>query len=350
MARAALNRLVQALALAAFLATAAWLGWRQYERHWLDAPIEALREPTTFEVPKGAPLRAVATTLKEKGLLERPATWLRHANREGLATRIQAGEYRLSPGTSPAMLLDQLVAGDIVLHLVTIPEGWTFRQALAVIHANPDVRAELRGLPDAELLARLGLQEKSPEGLFFPDTYRFPRGTSDRALLLQAHARLKQELAAAWAKRAESLPLDTPYEALILASLVEKETAAAEERPRIAGVFVNRLRKGMRLQTDPAVIYGLGEKFDGNLRRRDLVSDTPYNTYLRAGLPPTPIALVGRAALEAAVRPADTAALYFVATGLGDGRHFFAESLVAHNSNVSRHLANLRRGGGVQVR
>jgi dTMP kinase len=159
-------------------------------------------------------------------------------------------------------------------------------------------------------------------GLFFPDTYRFPRGTSDRELLLQAHARLDRELQAAWAKREEGLPLDTPYEALILASLVEKETAAADERPLIAGVFINRLRKGMRLQTDPTVIYGLGDKFDGNLRRRDLVNDTPYNTYTRAGLPPTPIALPGRAALEAAVRPAHTGALYFVATGLGDGRHF----------------------------
>jgi peptidoglycan lytic transglycosylase G len=350
MARATLSRLVQALALVAFLATAAWLGWRQYERQWLNAPIAALRGPTTFEVPKGAPLRAVAKALEEKGLLERPATWLRHANRAGLATRIQAGEYRLSPGTSPAMLLDQFVAGDVVLHVVTIPEGWTFRQALAVIHANPDVKSELRGLPDAELLARLGLQDRSPEGLFFPDTYRFPRGTTDRALLLQAHARLERELAGAWERRAEGLPLDSPYEALILASLVEKETASAAERPRIAGVFVNRLRQGMRLQTDPTVIYGLGEKFDGNLRRRDLVADTPYNTYLRTGLPPTPIALVGRAALEAAVRPADTDALYFVATGLGDGRHFFAESLVAHNANVARHLSNLRRGGGVQVR
>jgi UPF0755 protein len=175
---------------------------------------------------------------------------------------------------------------------------------------------------------------------------------ADRALRahLDATARLERELAAAWASRSAGLPLESPYEALILASLVEKETGSAEERPLIAGVFVNRLRKGMRLQTDPSVIYGIGEKFDGNLRRRDLVTDTPYNTYMRAGLPPTPIALPGRAALDAAVRPADTESLYFVATGLGDGRHFFAESLVAHNANVSRHLSNLRGGGGVQVR
>ena len=345
-----MNRPLQAVALLAFLAVAAWLGWRQYERHWLAAPIAGLHEPATFEVPQGASLRAVAKALAEQGLMERPSIWLRHAAGQGLATRIKAGEYRLVPGTSPRMLLDQFVAGDVVLHTLTIPEGWTFRQALAAIQASPYVKVELKGLAETALLARVGLQDSHAEGLFFPDTYRFPRGTSDRDILVQAHARLERELGAAWAVRAANLPLDSPYQALILASLVEKETASAEERPLIAGVFANRLRAGMRLQTDPAVIYGIGEKFDGNLRRRDLVNDTPYNTYTRAGLPPTPIALVGRAALAAAVKPADTGALYFVATGLGDGRHFFAQSLVAHNANVSRHLANLRGGSGVQVR
>jgi len=350
MARTRVSQAFSWIALAVVVAVGAWFGWRQYERHWLFAPIATLNAPVTFDVPQGASLRAVAGALQKQGLMERPRTWLWHATAEGLATKIQAGEYRLVPGTSPSMLLDQFVAGDVVLHAVTLPEGWTFRQGLAAIQAHPQVTVELRGMTDAALLARLGLQDKDPEGLFFPDTYRFPRGTSDRELLMQAHARLDRELQAAWEKRDEGLPFATPYEALILASLVEKETAAADERPLIAGVFVNRLRKGMRLQTDPTVIYGLGEKFDGNLRRRDLVNDTPYNTYTRAGLPPTPIALPGRAALEAAVRPAHTDALYFVATGLGDGRHFFAGSLVAHNSNVSRHLANLRGGSGVQVR
>lgn len=345
-----MNRPLQAFALLAFLAVAAWLGWRQYERHWLAAPIAGLQQPVTFEVLQGASLRAVAKALDKEGLMERPSTWLRYAAGQGLATRIKTGEYRLVPGTSPRTLLDQFVAGDVVLHTLTIPEGWTFRQALAAIQASPYVRAELKGLAEKALLARLGLQDSHAEGLFFPDTYRFPRGTSDRELLVQAHARLERELGAAWATRAADLPLDSPHEMLVLASLVEKETASAEERPLIAGVFVNRLRAGMRLQTDPTVIYGIGEKFDGNLRRRDLVNDTPYNTYTRAGLPPTPIALVGRAALDAAAKPADTEALYFVATGLGDGRHFFAKSLVAHNANVSRHLANLRGGGGVQVR
>jgi UPF0755 protein len=350
MARRAVGRLLPWLGCLALVAIAAWLGWRQFERQWLEAPIAALVTPMTFEVKKGAPLVAVARELESLGLVERPGTWLRHAKASRLATRIQAGEYRLVPGTSPAMLLDQFVAGDVILHALTLPEGWTFRQGLASIQSHPQVRAELKGLGDAELRARIGVREASAEGLIFPDTYRFPRGTSDRELLRQGHARLERELADAWQARAPGLPVQTPYQALILASLVEKETGSADERPLIAGVFVNRLRRGMRLQTDPSVIYGLGDKFDGNLRRRDLESDTPYNTYTRAGLPPTPIALPGRAALAAATRPAKTDALYFVATGLGDGRHFFAATLSAHNANVARHIANLRRGRDVQVR
>jgi UPF0755 protein len=340
----------QWLGLLAVLAIATWFGWRQYELRWLGQPIAALHESVSFDVEPGASLAAVARDLDERGLMERPGAWVRLAKRTGAATRIQAGEYRLSPGTSPAALLAQLIAGDVVLHALTLPEGWSYRQGLAAIQAHPQVKVELRGLRDDELMARLGIQDGRPEGQFFPDTYRFPRGTTDRELLLQAYARMQRELQAAWNGRAKDLPLDSPYEALILATLVEKETGAAAERPLIAGVFINRLRMGMRLQTDPSVIYGLGEKFDGNLRRRDLLNDTPYNTYTRAGLPPTPIALPGRAALEAAVRPAATDSLYFVATGLGDGRHFFATSLVAHNANVSRHLSNLRGGSGVQVR
>lgn len=345
-----MKRNQQWLGLLAVLAIAAWLGWRQYELRWLGEPIAALHESVTFEVAPGASLAAVARDLEERGLMERPGAWVRLAKRTGGTTRIQAGEYRLLPGTSPLALLAQFVAGDVVLHALTLPEGWSFRQGRAAIQAHPQVKVDLRGLRDEELMAHLGIQDGRPEGQFFPDTYRFPRGTSDRELLLQAYARMQRELQAAWNRRAKDLPLDSPYEALILASLVEKETGAADERPLIAGVFINRLRMGMRLQTDPSVIYGLGEKFDGNLRRRDLLNDTPYNTYTRAGLPPTPIALPGRAALEAAVRPAATDALYFVATGRGDGRHFFATSLVAHNANVSRHLSNLRGGSGSQVR
>ena len=345
-----MKRALQAAALLALVAIAVFLAWNYYDRRWLQSPIEGLVAPAVFEVPRGASLSSVARRLENEGWMDRPESWVRHANREKLATRLKAGEYRLEPGTSPAMLLEQFVAGDVILHTLTLPEGWTFRQALAAIQSHAEIKVELGGLDDARLLARLGMRDAHPEGLFFPDTYRFPRGTTDRELLLQAHARLESELAAAWSRRADGLPLDSPYEALILASLVEKETGASEERPLIAGVFVNRLERGMRLQTDPTVIYGIGPKFDGNLRRRDLETDTAYNTYLRAGLPPTPIALAGREALEAAVRPASTGSLYFVATGLGDGRHYFANTLAAHNANVSRHLANLRRGRGVRVR
>ncbi|MGQ0428606.1 MAG: endolytic transglycosylase MltG [Gammaproteobacteria bacterium] len=345
MARKAVRQAAVFAVATLLVAAGVWLGWSRYERSWLETPIAKLDQPVMFEVPEGASLIAIAGSLDRLGLLEQDGAWLRYARREGLATRIQAGEYELQPGTTPAGLLEQFVAGRVKLHALTIPEGWDYRQALAAIQAHAAVKVELKGVAGAELAERLGLGARHPEGQFFPDTYRFPRGTSDGEILLQAHARMENALATAWAARAAELPFDSPYEALILASLVEKETGAPDERGLIAGVFTNRLRKGMRLQTDPTVIYGMGDAFDGDLRRRDLLADTPYNTYTRAGLPPTPIALPGRAAIEAAVRPARTDALYFVATGLGDGRHFFARSLVAHNENVARHLANLRAGG-----
>ncbi|MBM2853723.1 MAG: Endolytic murein transglycosylase [Steroidobacteraceae bacterium] len=345
-----MKRLRVRIALLVILAVVAWFGLRQYEAAWLATPLAALQQPVVYQLPAGASLTAVAVTLAEAGWLDRPRVWVWYAKWTGAATRIKAGEYLLQPGTTPAALLHQFVTGAVLMHTLTIPEGWTFRQALAAIQVNPAVSVKFRGLSQDEVMKRLGLPGRHPEGMFFPDTYRFPRGTTDRELLQQAQTRLEEELASAWKKRKPALPLRTPYEALILASLVEKETGEPDERPLIASVFVKRLRIGMRLQTDPSVIYGIGESFDGDLRRRDLQTDTPYNSYTRAGLPPTPIALVGRAALEAAVRPAATDALYFVATGKGDGRHFFANSLVAHNLNVARHLANLRGGSGHQVR
>lgn len=339
-----MNRLGVGLAIAAILVVAAWLGLRQYEKTWLATPIATLQQPAVFQLPPGASLSAVADALQKAGWLDRPLLWVWYAKRIGAATRIKAGEYQLQAGTTPALMLNQFVTGAVMMYTLTVPEGWTFRQALAAIQSNPAVTVEFAGRPADEVMKRLGLAGRHPEGMFFPDTYRFPRGTTDRELLQQAQARLEEELASAWKKRKPGLPLKTPYEALILASLVEKETGAPDERPLIAGVFINRLRIGMRLQTDPSVIYGLGDAFDGDLRRRDLETDTPYNSYTRAGLPPTPISLVGQAALEAAVRPQATDALYFVATGKGDGRHYFATSLVAHNSNVARHIANLHGG------
>jgi peptidoglycan lytic transglycosylase G len=348
--REILKRTWLRVALVIMLLAAGWLGLRQYEESWLATPLAELRQPAVFEVPAGTPLAAVADSLDESGWLDRKWIWVRYAKRTGATTRIKAGEYLLQPGTTPAALLQQFVDGSVLMHTLTIPEGWTFQQALKAIQGHPVVVVELAGLSEEELMQRLGLAGRHPEGLFFPDTYRFPRGTTDRQLLQLAQARLETELAAAWKSRAAGLPLQTPYEALILASLVEKETGDPVERPLIAGVFANRLRIGMRLQTDPSVIYGMGDSFDGDLRRRDLQADTPYNSYTRKGLPPTPIALVGRAALQAAVQPTKTDALYFVATGKGDGRHYFATSLVAHNANVARHLANLRDDSDLQVR
>jgi len=323
-------------------AAVAWLALEQFDRRRNETPIAGLDGPRIVVVEPGSSLATVATRLADQGLLQHPGSWVRLARREKLSGRLRAGEFEVLPGTTPSQLLDQIVSGRVLLHSVTLPEGWTFRQALAAIVAHEAVVRTPVTDDEAALAAALGLGQRALEGMLFPDTYRFPRGTRDIDLLQQAHDRLVQELEAAWAAREEGIPLQSEYEALILASIVEKETGIAEERPVIAGVFTNRLRRGMRLQTDPTVIYGLGEEFDGDLRRRDLQRDTPYNTYTRAGLPPTPIALVGRDALRAAVSPARTDALYFVATGLGDGRHRFARTLAEHNDNVARYVAAVR--------
>ncbi len=312
---------------------------------WYREPIAALAEPATVEIAPGEGLAAVAEKLAAAGVIDRPRLWTLFGRYEGKATRLRAGEYALQPGLSPAGVLDLLVSGRVVLHSITIVEGWTFAQGLAAVRAAPTVRRTLDDATPEQIMARLGARGVHPEGQLFPDTYLVARGTSDVDVLRLAHERLQKELAAAWAGRLDGLPLDEPYEALILASIVEKETGAPDERPRIAGVFVNRLRLGMRLQTDPTVIYGLGERYDGDIRSRDLKADTPYNTYTRAGLPPTPIALVGREALRAATRPLATDDLFFVATGLGDGRHVFSKTYAEHSRAVERMLARQRAGG-----
>jgi len=314
----------------------------RYDAAQLSVPIAGLDAPRTIMVAPGSALKHVAEALAADGLLAHPSSWVREARRENLAGRIRAGEYRIESGATPRYLLDLMVTGRVLLHSVTVPEGWTYQQALSAVQGHPAITVELNGVPADEVRARVGFEPVSPEGLFFPDTYRFQRGATDLEIFRQAYRRMQDELAAAWQDRTADLPLASPYEALVLASLIEKETGVPDERPLIGGVFINRLRLGMRLQTDPTVIYGLGESFDGNLRRADLLRDTPYNTYTRSGLPPTPIALPGRDALRAAVRPAATEALYFVATGLGDGRHRFASTLKQHNDNVARYIATLR--------
>lgn len=313
-----------------------------YAWSWYRAPLAGLDAPTAFVVEPGEGLAVVAQRLAEAGIVDQPRLLSAFGRYTNKASRVRAGEYQLEPGTTPEGLLDQLVQGRVVLHPVTFVEGWTFAQALAALHAQPVVTKTVSSPPDAALMAKLGSPGLHPEGQLYPDTYLVARGTTDLDVLKLAHRRLQEELAKAWDARAPGLPLANAYEALILASIVEKETGAPEERARIAGLFVNRLRKGMRLQTDPTVIYGIGSAYDGNIRRRDLTTDTPYNTYTRAGLPPTPIALPSRAALEAATRPAATDDLYFVATGAGDGRHTFSRTLEEHNAAVARYLARLR--------
>ncbi len=317
-------------------------GWLLMDlQQYVHTPLP-LEQPMVFTVEQGSSLIAIAGTLQKQGLVEHPAYLLWYARWQGEADRIKAGEYALQPGVTPAQLLRQLVEGAVAQYAVTIPEGWTFHQLRAALQGNEVLRHTLEGLDDEAVMKRLGHPGEHPEGRFYPDTYFFPRGSTDLAVLARAYEAMAQRLAEEWAQRDPGLPYRTPYEALIMASIIEKETAIPEERALIAGVFVRRLQRNMRLQTDPTVIYGLGQDFDGNLRRRDLKAATPYNTYLRRGLPPTPIALPGGEALHAALHPAPGAALYFVARG--DGSHYFSATIEEHNAAVRRY--QLRRSAG----
>lgn len=333
-------RLFRALLLVVIVATvvtAAWL-WRDYRGFVLN-PLSLPPGGIEYTVARGATLRDIAAELAGRGII-REALHLRLLGRaRGDAHRIKAGEYALNQGLTPAALLDLLVSGKVIEYSLTLVEGWTFKQVLESVRNHPVIVHTLApdAAPDAAMTA-IGRAGQHPEGRFFPDTYLFPRGTTDVQMLLRAYDRMAQVLAEEWEARAEGLPIETPYEALTLASIVEKETGKAEERPEIAGVFVRRLEKRMLLQTDPTVIYGLGDTFDGNLRRRDLERDTPYNTYTRAGLTPTPICMPGRDAIRAVLHPADGDALYFVATG--DGGHHFSATLAEHNRAVSRYQLN----------
>jgi UPF0755 protein len=310
---------------------------------WLDRPLAVGEAPITVDVPSGQPFAATARELAARGVLDHP-DWLRaYARLTGADARVKAGEYEIAPGTTPRELLRLFESGVVVRHAVTIVEGWTFRSLRAALERNPYLDNTLAGQGDDAVMAALGEPGTEPEGLFFPDTYLFGKGTADVEILRQARARMRRELAAAWDQRADDLPITTPYEALILASIVEKETALASERARIAGVFTLRMRRGMRLQTDPTVIYGLGASFDGNLRRADLERDGPYNTYTRSGLPPTPIALPGADALRAAVNPDERDEVFFVATGLPDGSHEFSRTLAEHEAAVRRYLVRYRQ-------
>ena len=312
------------------------------QRQAMERPLHTGNEPFVYTVSRGATIGRIARDLEAAGLLESALRLELQARWSGAASRIKAGEYAFEPGLTPIGLLDLLVAGAVVQHPFTIVEGWTFRELRhRIAESGTLVHTLDGGLSGEEVMSRLGLEGLHPEGRFFPDTYHFPRGATDVQLLRRAFDAMSAYLESAWARRAADLPLASPDDMLVLASIVEKETGAAEERARIAGVFVSRLRRGMRLETDPTVIYGLGDAFDGNLRKADLKRDTAYNTYTRKGLPPTPIAIPGAAAIDASVAPLEDGALYFVAKG--DGRHVFSTNYEDHRKAVRRYQLRRRR-------
>lgn len=311
------------------LAVAGGLSW--WTKHALTdggAPIE-------FTINPGSGVGASAQQMVAAGVPINPTMFALLARLTGDASRIKAGSYELKPGTSPRRLLTQLVRGEFAHEAITIIEGWTFRQMRQAISGHERLKHDTVNLTDAELMAKISTEFKDPEGMFFPDTYLFAKGSSEIEIYKRAHQSMISHLNAAWEKRNKELPYKTPYEALIMASIVEKETGQKSERTMIAGVFVNRLRTGMLLQTDPTVIYGMGVNYAGQIRKKDLQADTPYNTYTRGGLPPTPISLPGLQSLHAALEPAETPALYFVSRG--DGTSQFSNNLPDHNRAVNRY-------------
>ncbi|HQS86334.1 MAG TPA: endolytic transglycosylase MltG [Polaromonas sp.] len=320
------------LAFVAGLVVFGAVGW------WLHEPLTLKPQPGSqvldLEIEPGTPAQRVAEAVAASGADVPPVLLYAWFRLSGQARQIKAGSYEITPGTTPRMLLSMLVRGEESLKSVTLVEGWNFRQVRAALQKAEALKPDTQGLGAEAIMAQLGKPGVHPEGRFFPDTYTYAKGSSDLAVLKRAARAMDKRLEAAWALRSPDTPLKTPDEALILASIVEKETGKPSDRPEIGGVFSNRLRIGMMLQTDPTVIYGLGEQFDGNLRKRDLQADTPYNTYTRTGLPPTPIAMPGKAALLAAVQPAQSKALYFVARG--DGTSHFSSSLDEHNRAVNK--------------
>jgi UPF0755 protein len=333
--------LIAAVSIALLLGVAAFSAV-QMDR-FLNSPMTLSESGAEFVVESGSSFRAVSDELEDLGYISSSLAFRVWARLTGQAAAIHAGEFHIDPGTTPAELLDQLTRGDVILFSFTIIEGWNYRELLAALQANEHVTATMADEDWPALLEELGASEAHPEGLFLPETYRFPRNASDRDVLRQAHELMQEVLQEEWANKADDSPVSTPYEALILASIIEKETARVDERQRISGVFTRRLEKRMRLQTDPTVIYGIGPSFNGNLTRKDLRTDTPYNTYTRGGLPPTPIAMPGRAAIHAALHPAEGDELYFVATGLGDGSHAFSVTKEEHDAAVAEYLRRLRQ-------
>ena len=333
--------------LSALLAGAAayWL----YDRYtgFADAPLSGIAAGDTLQVERGDSFRRVLGKLRQAGVRDgHDLEWQLLARELGTDARVQVGEYALEPGMTPRTLLTHMRDGRVVSYRFTIVEGWNMRELRAALSRATPLVQTVGELDDAALMERLDRAGVHPEGRFLPETYVYTRGDSDLDLLRRANRSLERVLAAAWEARAPDLPLADADEALVLASIIEKETGIAEERARIGGVFVRRLQRGMRLQTDPTVIYGMGSGFDGNIRRADLLADTPYNTYTRDGLPPTPIAMAGEAAIRAATQPADGDELFFVAVGDGSGRHVFSRTLAEHNAAVREYVRRYRERFG----
>ncbi len=326
-----------AILLGSFILGWFWFGYQQF----LDSPVQIKEGEITLLIEPGDSLRGVARNLARDGVITDERYFRLLARLSGNASKIQAGEYLLTGYIRPEELLTKLVEGRVRQYSLTLIEGWKFSEMLAFVKESPDLKHTLKGESPEEIMAEIGYPDIHPEGRFLPDTYHFPKGMSDREFLRRSYQTMEQFLEKAWARRDEKLPLKSPFDALILASIVEKETGRASERPEIAGVFIRRLQKKMRLQTDPTVIYGLGASFDGNIKRRHLTEDNPYNTYTRRGLPPTPIAMPGREAIEAALHPAAGDAIYFVSKG--DGSHYFSATLDEHNNAVIKYQLKGRK-------
>jgi UPF0755 protein len=321
------------LVVLAVLAAAGYAAW------YVTAPLTIAKLPVEVEIPRGATFRGVMDALEKAGITVRRTEFEALARALRKERDIKAGSYEIAEPVTPTDLIEKLTRGDVTQAEVRLIEGWTFAQFRAALDASPDLKHDSTKLEDAQILARLEAREPHPEGLFFPDTYLFSKGSSDLAVLRRAYRAMQRHLKAEWETRSPNVPYQSPYDALIMASIIEKETGKASERELIGGVLVNRLRIGMRLQVDPTIIYGLGDSFDGNLKKKHLLEDAPYNTYTRAGLPPTPIAMPGLASVRSAMRPGKTEALYYVSKG--DGSSQFSRTLDEHNRAVARY--QLRR-------
>lgn len=326
----------------AVLALSIFLGWFwQSYNHFISTPVNISQNSVDFKIPSGSSLSSVAKSLESRGIISDASLFLWMMKFNDGETSIQAGEYIIEPDMTPLEIAAIFVKGKVKQYPFTIVEGWSFKQLIVALGADLRLQHSLKGKSNTEIMESIGHPGEHPEGRFLPDTYHFPAGSTDKLFLQRAYEAMDKVLKKEWQNRKTGLPYKTPYEALIMASIVEKETGVAHERKQIAGVFVRRLEKNMRLQTDPTVIYGMGEKYTGNLRKKDLKKETPYNTYRIKGLPPTPIALPGEAAINAALHPHDDETLYFVAKG--DGSHYFSETMEAHNKAVRKYQVRQRK-------